>query len=140
MGAAGSSGSYDGIADFLARQWQAAVDQVGSKPAQPLPAGVVDAWNQRACDLLRRSGTHVEYSVRTWDRVGSWPELLLSDPAAICPDGTEDLRDILGVAWVCRLRHPDRVDDIDRAAGELWARVRPPAESALGDPNPQWGR
>jgi hypothetical protein len=133
------SASYDVLADRLEREWQAALEQAHGSPSAQLPPDVLPTWNAEVLTLLSKWAEPVRYGGETWDRIGGWVPELLSRLEGIRPDGTQDLRDMLNLAWVCRLQNPERVDAINTAIRQLWSQIRPVPEGGNPSPTPPWG-
>jgi hypothetical protein len=132
------SGAYDLIAAKLQTEWEAALAQAGVMSSAAHTLEGLQAWNDRVFDLLRRCAQPVHYSGATWDRVAGWVDRLLNGQE-IRPDGTQDLRDMLNVAWVCRLGDPGRVDKISADVTSLWEEIRPRPKGGDPGPTPPWG-
>lgn len=102
------------------------------------------------------TNSQLNYPRDSWKQIQTWQNSLASDPFKISResvDGTEDLRDVLNMAWQCRAVHPNTLPStIARNARQLWSWIleartgarrhppRKPAQSSIdvrGHGNPR---
>ena len=92
-------------------------------PLSDEDVAAVEPWAEQARQLLRdelQIDSAPSYPESRWNTVSTWPDRLLQphplDPIVI---KEEDLLDLVNVAWVCRLRAPERTADIIGAVERL---------------------
>ncbi len=117
-GMSGPAGQYASIAADLRTVWKASAEAEAEAELE-----VLDNWGQTTLELLHdeleinRGGAYPESQ---WNRVVNWPRRLLQpDPSEPIVTGDKDIIDHLNVAWVARLRQPDRVGEIFDAVSQL---------------------
>ena len=126
---------YAGITETLKKEWEAALGQTNQ-------IGKLGAEEKRQLDeyvdFLGTIAIRIYPTLRPplWKSVQEWPEKLLQNEGKdISVDGTEEFRDVLNAAWVCRISHRDRSVEIEKAATGLWKRIN---EIRRGGGNPPW--
>jgi len=123
----------------LRDEWGAAGDQArpaaggaGDEAAVAADGGRVGRWAEKVHGWLRDNAKDVAYPVEAWEsKADDWSRKLLGDSGKIEPRDT-DLRDVLNAAWACRVDHPDRVEEIEQAAKDLWVQLRTRVSSLAG--------
>lgn len=117
---------YLAIIDELREAWQAGLDQ--NHPQREIDKQEVDELDRIVIDLNRPLDINFEkpYSAWNWASfVQEWKDRLLEDQGkAIQFDGSEDSRDVLNAAWLCRIYNRDVDTRLIADAGfELWKRL-----------------
>jgi hypothetical protein len=124
-------GAYAEIAADLRKVW----DPVAVAPSAEEVADA-NCWVERARQLLwvdKQLENAPSYPESRWIGVSSWPDRLLVDsPVEPIVVREEDLLDFVNVAWVCRLRHPDKAEEICAAIDGLRKPVAQGTRGAKG--------
>jgi len=121
----GMAGPYTGIIQTLKDGWKAAVRQ--ANPPDILTTQDEVQW-EKWVETLKNTfyfELGLLYSP-SWRNVDRWREQLYSDQDFEV-NGTEDLRDVLNAAWLCRIDHidedPSGTERIAARAKKLWKDI-----------------
>jgi hypothetical protein len=126
---------YAGITDKLKSEWDAALRQTNQ-------TGKLEADEERQLneyvEFLGTIALRIYPTLRPplWKSVQEWPaKLLQNEGRDIRVDGTEEFRDVLNAAWVCRISNRRQSVEIEKAASGLWKRIN---ETRRGGGSPPW--
>lgn len=125
-------GPYDGELRRFETLWESAVKPVVRGYQSGFKFGApYDSWFEQMYNLLRTEHGLVGFKAQDWEKAEALSNGLLQfQPAP--PDLTAPI--ILNAAWHCRVRNPERVEDIGKRAWQLLA------ESEASAPVPGPGR
>jgi hypothetical protein len=123
---------YEEVIEQLEAEWKAVLLQVQppgtllEKDEKQLERWVDDLWAY----LNRGDDTnyYLKYPGDFWGQLKGWYEKLLQGNVEdIDPNDTVDLRNVLNAAWLCRIKQPDKTEEIAKAAIMLWERAKEPS-------------
>jgi hypothetical protein len=127
---------YAGIIDRIRDEWDAALQQnkhTGKLEEQE------DKKLKEYVDFLGKILLRWFPVLRPpkWESLQVWPDQLLQNTGKdIKVDGTEEFRDVLNAAWVCRISQSAQTLDIDQAATTLWERIKDKKQESKNTPFP----
>jgi len=114
---------YAGIIGVISDAWLAALQQANPlRVIEDIPNAVIKSAVSFLGEFLKRD---IDLKPPTYESVQVWPDLLLKPyDEKIDVYGTEELRDVLNAAWVCRIGgKEDREEEIAKAALCLWDSI-----------------
>ncbi len=116
---------YKVIYQQLSAEWEAALEQVDTSGAlDSATRQQLEDWVEHMRNFLARKA-EVAYLEGNWRRIQEWTEHMKPETVKdITLQGTEDLRDVLNVAWLSRFESPfAKIETLAEAARKLWERI-----------------
>jgi hypothetical protein len=105
-------GPYAPVIGRLKEWWTEALEEAGAMPDEVFQFHKIKAKTlaEKIYNLLERNyRLEAQYQAEDWKRATETAQhLLTADPDL----SSESLRDLLNIAWACRVRYPDRAPDI----------------------------
>lgn len=111
----------------LKAAWESALVQAKGEPPENLKQEQekVDQWADHLFRALVKDYTKGMYKGELWNNTAAaLTRLLRSENASELLKGTEEWRDVLNAAWLCRIDNVDKSPEIARKANELWQLIQ----------------
>ncbi|MBN1262086.1 MAG: hypothetical protein JXB35_15515, partial [Anaerolineae bacterium] len=127
-------GPYDGEIRRFETLWEQTVKPVNATFQLKFSFGEpYDSWFEGMYSRLRTEHGLVGFKAHHWEKAEDLGKQLLDTPQ-VAPD-VQMIPIILNAAWYCRIRHPNRLGDIERRTHELLNRaIAEPAPGVTGRP------